>query len=257
MDCPGEYLKRERELRDISLDEISKEIKVPVKLLRALEADDYPSMPHTAFVKGFIRAYCKHLGVDENDALLRYELYLQEVAEFEKPAPKPKQMEVGERSFPVRRLLTLSLVALGVIIIFGIYFFTSSPEDLEKSIVPAEVAKAIPGDKDKEVEEELAQKEESKKEPKLAAIDEKPFETVKKAKAKIIEPALNKPVISPKPVMRVAPAPLKTGPGEHLLRVYATELAWMKVTIDSDEPFEVLLKPLETVQWKGKVFFCS
>ena len=257
MDCPGEYLKRERELRDISLDDISKEIKVPVKLLRALEADDYPSMPHTAFVKGFIRAYCKYLGVDENDALLRYELYLREVAEFEKPTQKPKQMDVKERSFPVRRLLTFSLVVLGVIIIVGIYFLRPSPEDIEVLSSPKEVensAKEVAGvpELDKSIEE-VKVSEELKEEVKLAPM--KPAETANKQVA-LAQVALAQ-VARVKTLKRVELVPLKTGPGEHLLRVHAIELTWMKLTVDSNEPFEVLMQPGETLQWKGKVFFYS
>jgi len=42
-------------------------IRVPIKSLEALEADRYDSLPHPAFVKGYIKACCKELGLDEND----------------------------------------------------------------------------------------------------------------------------------------------------------------------------------------------
>jgi cytoskeletal protein RodZ len=270
MDCPGEYLKRERELRDISLDDISKEIKVPVKLLRALEADDYPSMPHTAFVKGFIRAYCKYLGVDENDALLRYELYLQEVAEFEKPAVKPKSMDVRERSFPVRKSLAASLVVVAIIIIAAIYFISSSPDDTAQVSVPEE-APAPAKEVAKVVEEETLKPEgkalkELKKEFSLAPHKEIPVEKAKQQETTDTEIEVQSEAVTPEVVEEVSkvklpefvePAPLELSEGEHLLRLHATQVAWMKIVIDTNDPFEVLMQPGEILQWKGKVFFCS
>lgn len=289
MDCPGEYLKRERELREISLDDISSEIKVSVKLLRALEADDYQSLPHTAFVKGYIKAYCKFLGLDGNEALLRYELYLQEIAEFEEPAKKPKSLDVAERSYPVRKFLTLFLVVIGVIIIVGVYYLGSAPDDKsgdkvagkESGKVAEKATRAIEATNDKppaaayvkKVERDGAFKVEvrvgeatpgaetveiaKKSEAPLAqksvvestAIDA-PKEVTKVEGPEVVEPAA-------KPAKPFDLASVGLGAGEHLLRAHATALTWIKVTIDSNTPFEVMLQPDERVQWRGKVFFCS
>ena len=84
MESPGEYLKRERELRGVSLQEISEKLRLSVRRLERLEKDDYERLPHPTYVRGFIRSYCRELGLDENDAVLRFEAYLKEQSKKEK-----------------------------------------------------------------------------------------------------------------------------------------------------------------------------
>ena len=74
----GRYLKREREIRNISLREVSKNTKVKEHLLRAIEEDQYTSLPSPTYVKGFLLSYAKYIGLDPNDVLLRYEASLRE-----------------------------------------------------------------------------------------------------------------------------------------------------------------------------------
>jgi len=73
----GRYLKREREIRNISLREVSKNTKVKEHLLRAIEEDQYASLPSPTYVKGFLLSYAKYSGLDPNDVLLRYETSLR------------------------------------------------------------------------------------------------------------------------------------------------------------------------------------
>jgi cytoskeletal protein RodZ len=60
----GEELKRERLLRNVSLEEISAATKISIRLLTALEAGDVSKLPAPVFIRGFIRAYSLHLGLD-------------------------------------------------------------------------------------------------------------------------------------------------------------------------------------------------
>ncbi len=73
----GAFLIRERELRGISLDQIADETRILVANLRALEEDDRSRLPERVFVLGYIRAYAKAIGIDPNEAVLRYDEYLQ------------------------------------------------------------------------------------------------------------------------------------------------------------------------------------
>ena len=69
----GKYLKRERENRKLSLREVSKQIKVREPFLRAFEEDRRDLLPSVTYVKGFLSAYAKYLGLDSNEIILRYE----------------------------------------------------------------------------------------------------------------------------------------------------------------------------------------
>jgi cytoskeleton protein RodZ len=68
----GEHLRRERELRGISLDEISSATKIGTRLLRALEAGNLDLLPGGIFNKGYVRAYARHLGIDEEQTVADY-----------------------------------------------------------------------------------------------------------------------------------------------------------------------------------------
>ena len=68
----GEALRRERLIREISLEEISSATKISVRLLRALEASDLSKLPAPVFTRGFIRAYSRHLGIDPEEMVNAY-----------------------------------------------------------------------------------------------------------------------------------------------------------------------------------------
>ena len=68
----GEELKRERELRGISLEEISNITKINIRFLEALEEDRFDALPGKFFFKGIARAYAKSVGLDEDYVLNKY-----------------------------------------------------------------------------------------------------------------------------------------------------------------------------------------
>jgi cytoskeleton protein RodZ len=65
----GARLKREREQRKITLDDISLATKIGTRFLAALEEEHFDRLPGGIFNKGFVRAYARHLGIDENQAI--------------------------------------------------------------------------------------------------------------------------------------------------------------------------------------------
>jgi transcriptional regulator with XRE-family HTH domain len=73
----GETLKRERELREISLRQISEATKINIRYLEALEANRFDALPGGLFNKGFIRAYAIFVGID---AEAMVDSYLHEVS---------------------------------------------------------------------------------------------------------------------------------------------------------------------------------
>jgi len=72
----GETLKRERELREISLRQISEATKINIRYLEALEGNRFECLPGGLFNKGFIRAYAKYIGID-GEAMV--DSYLHEI----------------------------------------------------------------------------------------------------------------------------------------------------------------------------------
>jgi cytoskeleton protein RodZ len=74
----GEHLRREREMRGISLDEIATATKISARNLQALEDEKFKQLPGGIFNKGFVRAYAKFLGIDQEQMVAEYETASQE-----------------------------------------------------------------------------------------------------------------------------------------------------------------------------------
>src|SRR5258708_34454348 len=72
MSAFGERLRREREMRGITLDEISESTKISRRHLESLEREDFDSLPGGIFNKGFVRSYARFLGLDEDQAVADY-----------------------------------------------------------------------------------------------------------------------------------------------------------------------------------------
>lgn len=68
----GDFLRRERELRQISLDEVAERTKISRRYLEAIEDERYDRLPGETFVRGFIRSYAQSVGLDPDDTLLIY-----------------------------------------------------------------------------------------------------------------------------------------------------------------------------------------
>jgi cytoskeleton protein RodZ len=68
----GEKLKLEREKRKITLEQISSSTKIGTRMLQALEEDKFNQLPGGIFNKGFVRAYSRFVGLDEDQTVADY-----------------------------------------------------------------------------------------------------------------------------------------------------------------------------------------
>ena len=97
----GETLKRERELREISLRQVSEATKIALRYLEALEENRFDALPGVLFNKGFIRAYSAYIGLD-GEAMV--DSYLQEMG-VRQPGSESR---VPTRSTPDRKSTRLN-----------------------------------------------------------------------------------------------------------------------------------------------------
>lgn len=74
----GEKLRRERELRKVTLDEIAAVTKIGTRSLKALEDENFAILPGGIFNKGFVRSYARFLGMDEDQAVADYQAAAKE-----------------------------------------------------------------------------------------------------------------------------------------------------------------------------------
>ena len=68
----GEFLKATRQAAKVSLDDAQNSTKITLKVLKAMEQDDFSCMPAEAFCRGFYMMYAKFLQLDPEVVLSRY-----------------------------------------------------------------------------------------------------------------------------------------------------------------------------------------
>jgi hypothetical protein len=99
-------------------------------LLTAIEEDRYEMLPPGLYLRGFLVAYAKYLGLDPNDVLLRYKKYLEELNIFKEEPLEPKKLEPPKHAlFPNKRAtLYLLLVILFTVTLFATFLITYLPQ---------------------------------------------------------------------------------------------------------------------------------
>jgi cytoskeletal protein RodZ len=69
----GELLKRTREEKGLTLDEVAQITHIRPEYLTALETNNFKTFPSPVVARGFIRNYAKFLGLDPIEALTLYD----------------------------------------------------------------------------------------------------------------------------------------------------------------------------------------
>jgi cytoskeletal protein RodZ len=115
----GEKLREARESRGYSLREVADNTRISARHLEAIEADDYKPLPGGVFNKGFIKAFARYVGVDQNEALEDYlrQMNQQGFSTSEDESPISRKHEVFLGDEPRRPFLTivLALIILGLL----------------------------------------------------------------------------------------------------------------------------------------------
>jgi cytoskeletal protein RodZ len=68
----GEWLRRQREMREISLRDIADRTKISLRYLEAMEADRFDILPAPIFAKGFLREYARYVGLSPDEVVNHY-----------------------------------------------------------------------------------------------------------------------------------------------------------------------------------------
>jgi len=111
----GEHLKRERELREVSVEEICSATRISPKFLEALENEQWEKLPGGVFGHGFVRTIARYLGLSEENLLSEYDLARGEA--IPPSAEKPKErIPSASKWIPAVALLALLAVLAGLIL---------------------------------------------------------------------------------------------------------------------------------------------
>ena len=249
----GEKLRRERELRAVTLDEIAEATKIGSRSLKALEDEQFDILPGGIFNKGFVRAYAKYLGIDEEQAVADYMAAIGESAA--KPGPVTEDVIASiakKRSEPERKIdpeeksssklwVVLAVVALIAAGSYSSWKYIQQRKlqkqaDFEALKAAAQPGVSLPGEFATPVKDVT---------PQAAPLV---------AQTTTPQPATATPATIQPAQSKTQPS-IAAVPGEFAIKLHATEGAWVSIQADGKTVIEQLLSPdfERTITAKDKI----
>ncbi len=130
MDTTGSILRTEREKQKRSLEDIAKKLKINIEYLKAIENDNYQSLPAEVFTKAYLRLYADSLGLENNYILSLFESQ-REASIVKKPTPSKNKTIFAqlEKIFPTRfTYRPIIIITIAALIILSLVIFTKYKE---------------------------------------------------------------------------------------------------------------------------------
>jgi len=244
-------LRAKREALGLTLKDVFALTRVSVVNLEAIETGNFSALPVPLYAKNFIKTYARVLAVDSKPILDSYETY---VSLLKTPAPQVPENapekgqpigEISHRKTYIIAAVIIIVVAVAAVVVFHQYqqgAEVTSGQPAAPAAAPQTQAniEANPQEAPKEAGEPVAAAADNPAQPAMPAQQKSPAQL--KSAAKQQAPAVEKI----KPVVVDAET--------ESLVIKAVEDTWLRITIDRNPPFEVLLKPGETIERKGVDF---
>ncbi|HSW09967.1 MAG TPA: RodZ domain-containing protein [Bacillota bacterium] len=110
----GVRLRKAREERGISLEQVQADTKIRLRYLAALEAGDHRAIPGDVYARGFVRTYGKYLGLDP-----------WELVEQLREGEKPPEEDAAPRHRLARKIspLPAALLVGGLVVMAGAIYY--------------------------------------------------------------------------------------------------------------------------------------
>jgi cytoskeleton protein RodZ len=150
----GKRLSAARESSEIPIDQIAGDLRVEVRYVTALEADEFEEFSAPVFAKGYLKQYALRLGLDEAELLAQYD---QQVGSQQEPQLRSETLafksDRQQSRWPVAISGSLLIVAGGVAWWFNqpeLAVVRAIPEtevespQIEPAVVPAEIIETLP-----------------------------------------------------------------------------------------------------------------
>ncbi|MEW5943610.1 MAG: RodZ domain-containing protein [Pseudomonadota bacterium] len=146
----GEMLRAAREQQDISAADVARHLRLAVRQIEALEADDFERLPGNTFVRGFIRHYARLVHLDPEPVLRAYDAARPQQPAQGIEAPSRDITFTPEGSEPRFKLkqaaIGLGVLALAAGALYWIFLMKGRqpPAPREASPEPAQVQLQLP-----------------------------------------------------------------------------------------------------------------
>lgn len=116
-----------RYIKNVSLEQASKDTKIRSEFLEAIERGDYNKLPSTAYAYGFIRNYAKYLGFDEKESLALFKREFDAEKAYDVlPKGLTRKDEFSIKKIRVGRNIIVGFLALVLILAFIFFQYRSA-----------------------------------------------------------------------------------------------------------------------------------
>lgn len=130
----GRRLREERESRDLSVEDISAELRLETYLIQQIEDEDVDKLPSAPFVKGYLRSYARLLDLDETRII---DAYSQLDIEDAPGIKKLNQVSETNSQHAGARVATWGVIVVVVVsVVAWLWSQMTSPSMREESSVP-------------------------------------------------------------------------------------------------------------------------
>lgn len=126
----GDYLRKVREEKQISLKDIQEATKISMRYLETIDRGDFNSIPGEVYRKGFIVNYANALGLDGQEVLRKYNDLKTAQEEQIRLAQLAKEKEEKNKSkitinWPKEVYLTFVAMMIGTLIMVSFFGFST------------------------------------------------------------------------------------------------------------------------------------
>jgi len=251
----SQELKAAREALGLSLADIFQRTRISVSNLQAMENNDFHLLPTAAYTKNFIKTYARTLGIDSEPILVKYENYLNSLKGMQKLPPEEVSgsklllTKLSSRRFFLGIAAVLIVISVVAWLISKQYQSTSdiihskgsitaqAPENKQQAVTPP-VNEAAP----------ISQQVKDSSKPGLNEINKQP-----PVKENLISGKIENDAVKASKGQGQLPnaQPAVNSEEAGLLIINAIEDTWLRIKVDQNPSFQILLKSGEKFERKA------
>ena len=125
-DLPGNQLRRAREAAGLSVEDVARQLHLAIEIIQYLEAGEYDRLAGTIYVTGYLRAYARVVGLDEDAILAGYQH-----STVATPTLVPESVSRPRRRRAGRGTGTLAALAVVVLAVPALWWWSQSGDSPE------------------------------------------------------------------------------------------------------------------------------
>jgi cytoskeletal protein RodZ len=262
-------LRTKREALGITLKDVFLSTRVSVVNLEAIENGDFHDLPVPIYTKNFIKKYAGALDIDSKPILESYDAYLNslQIAQTQTQEVEPEKQHFTKIAVRYKKhIWTASIVfVIAVVAFFIAQQYQPSPEVTRNQqgvgapALPASTnAPVNPPAQSNTQSQPVAQATAGAQPQPVAPATANEKAKQPPATVKVLPEQKSAPAVKASPeqnalkIKKTPPAAINEEVG--LLIIKSTEETWLRIKIDQNPPFQVLLSSGETIERRGASF---